>query len=71
MDLRSRVAGAVAAGESRREAARRFGISPSAAVKWLQRVRDTGAVSPAPMGGNRRPPVLDGERDRLQGAVEA
>jgi transposase len=36
-DLRERVIEAVQAGASRREAAERFEISASAAVKWLQR----------------------------------
>ncbi len=64
MDLRERVVAAVAAGESRRSAARRFGVSESVAVKWLQRVANTGSVKPSKMGGYRRP-ALDGERDWL------
>ena len=43
MDLRERVVAAVSAGESRRSAARRFGVSESVAVKWLQRVDPTSA----------------------------
>lgn len=62
MDLRERVVAAVEAGESRRSAARRFGVSESVAVKWLQRVASTGSVKPSKMGGYRRP-ALDGERD--------
>lgn len=64
IDLRERVVAAVEAGESRRSAARRFGVSESVAVKWLQRVRATGSVKPGQMGGHRRP-ALDGERDWL------
>ena len=62
MELRERVAAAVAAGESRRSAARRFGVSESVAVKWLQRLERTGSVVPGRMGGHRRP-ALDGERE--------
>ena len=62
MDLRERVVAAVEAGESRRAAARRFGVSESVAVKWLQRVARTGSVTPGQMGGHRRP-ALEGERD--------
>lgn len=36
-DLRERIEGAIAAGHSRRAAARMFGVSPSCAVKLLQR----------------------------------
>ena len=53
MDLRSRVVAAVAGGSSRREAARRFGISPSCAVKLLARVQATGSAEPGRRG--RRP----------------
>src|SRR5258706_16478027 len=62
MDLRERVVAAVEAGESRRAAARRFGVSASVAIKWLQRVKATGSVKPSKMGGYRRP-ALVGERD--------
>jgi transposase len=62
MDLRERVVAAVEAGESRRGAARRFGVSESVAVKWLQRVAATGSVRPGKMGGHVRP-ALEGERD--------
>ena len=59
MDLRERVVAAVEAGESRRSAARRFGVSASIAVKWLQRVAATGSVKPSKMGGYRRPALED------------
>jgi transposase len=62
MDLRERVVAAVEAGESRRAAARRFGVSASVAVKWLQRMDRTGSVKPGKMGGHRRP-ALAAERD--------
>ena len=64
MDLRERVVAAVEAGDSRRSAARRFGVSESVAVKWLRRVALTGSVKPARMGGYRRP-ALEGQRDWL------
>ena len=59
MDLRERVVAAVEAGESRRSAARRFGVSESSAVKWLQRVSATGSVKPSKVGGYRRPALED------------
>jgi transposase len=62
MDLRERVAAAVAAGESRRSAARRFGVSASTVVKWAQRVDRTGSVKPGKMGGHV-PLLLASERD--------
>jgi len=64
MDLRERVTGFMLAGATSREAASRFGVSVSAAVKWARRRRSTGSVAPKPMGGRRRL-VLAGERDWL------
>ena len=52
-DLRERISAHVLAGYSRREAARRFGVSPSCAIKLVQRVSKTGSAAPAPQG---RPP---------------
>jgi transposase len=53
-DLRDRLIDAVEKeGMSRRAAARRFGVSASAAVKWLQRYDDSGSRKPAGTGGHR------------------
>lgn len=53
-DLRERVVGAIAAGESCRSVAERFGVAVSSAVKWSQRYRSTGSVAPGKMGGHRQ-----------------
>jgi transposase len=52
-DLRTRISDHVAAGNSRRDAARRFGVSASCAIKLTQRVAKTGSAAPAKQG---RPP---------------
>src|SRR3546814_15267287 len=52
-DLRDRISGHVAAGHSRRDAARRFGVSVSCAIKLVLRVAKTGSAAPARQG---RPP---------------
>jgi transposase len=52
LDLRERVLEAVASGSSRREAAERFEISASSAVKWLQRWHETGSVAAKSTGGS-------------------
>ena len=54
-DIRERVVARVEAGASRREAAEHFDICPSSAIKWMQRVRDTGACEAKPMGGSVSP----------------
>ena len=52
-DLRTRVAAAIAGGETCRSIAERFDIAPSTVVKWSKRVRDTGSPAPAKFGGYR------------------
>jgi transposase len=54
-DLRARIVRAVEGGSSMRQAARRFAVSPSAAIKLMRRVRETGSAAPAQFGGHRRP----------------
>lgn len=63
-DLRERVVAAMQSGESCRSVAGRFGVAPSSVVKWTQRAWRTGSVSPAKMGGYRRP-ILEPHRDWL------
>jgi|SRR5665213_191515 len=53
-DLRERVVAASAAGESCRSVAERFGVAVSSVVKWSQRLRATGSVSPGKVGGHRK-----------------
>ena len=62
MDLRNRAMARLEAGETTREVAEAVGIVPSTVSKWSRRMRDTGSVKPAKMGGNN-PPVLK-EKDR-------
>ena len=53
-DLRDRVIDAVKRGEmSRRAAARRYEISESVAIKWLERVERHGSRKPVGHGGHR------------------
>jgi len=52
-DLRERVYGEVASGQSRRAAARRFGVSASTGVRLARRMAETGSLAPARQG---RPP---------------
>jgi len=46
---------AVESGASRREAAEWFEVSPSSAVKWMQRRQATGSVAAKPSGGSISP----------------
>jgi transposase len=55
IDLRGRVVEEVASGASRREAAERYGLSPSVVVIWVQRFEETGSVAAKPSGGSTSP----------------
>ena len=68
-DLRDRVIDAVEKdGMSCRAAADRFGISASAAIKWLQRFQGTGARAPIGTGGHR-PSALKPHRAFIEVAL--
>jgi transposase len=69
-DLRQRIARFVGTGSSARKAARRFEVSPSAAVKLMQRVRKTGSTAPAKIGGYRRP-ILEPHAETLRAIVDS
>jgi putative transposase len=53
--LRERIVRAVEGGSSILQAALRFDVSPSAAVKLMRRFRQSGSPAPARFGGHRRP----------------
>jgi transposase len=55
LDLRERVLETVEAGASRREAAERFEVSASSAIKWMQRWHETGSVAAKTNGGSVSP----------------
>ena len=64
-DLRRRLVRAVERGSSARGAAARFAVSASAAIKLVQRVRETGSTEPGKIGGYRKP-LLAGHEDLLR-----
>ena len=69
-DLRRRLVRAVEAGSSAREAARRFEVSASAAIKLVRRVRETGSAAPARIDGDRKP-LLAGHEALLRELTSA
>src|SRR5215212_666926 len=68
-DLRERLVRAVEGGSTIRQAARRFAVSASAAIKLMQRVHQTGSTAPAKIGGYRRP-LREAHADALR-AIKA
>ena len=69
-DLRERIVRAVEKGSSIRQAALRFEVSPSAAVKLMRRVRAGGSAAPARFGGHRRP-ILDDHEALVRSLLDA
>ncbi|WP_404294853.1 hypothetical protein ACD578_26580 (plasmid) [Microvirga sp. RSM25] len=64
-----RIVRAVEKGSSIRQVAARYEVSPSAAVKLMRRLRETGSVKPDRVGGHRRP-VLEPHQELLRSLVE-
>ena len=69
-DLHERIVRAVAKGSSIRQAALRFEVSPSAAVKPMRRVRESGSSAPTRFGGHRRP-LLDEHEAMVRSLLDA
>lgn len=70
VDLRDRVIAAIEDGMSCRQAATRFGVSASSAIRWRSRVRTQGDVRPGPLGGDRRSGHIERHADLILGLVE-
>ena len=69
-DLRMRVVAAVEGGASRREAAARFGVGVSSAIRWVQVWRTRGDVRPKPQGGDRHSHRIEAEAAFLLEQIE-
>ena len=70
-DLRRRVVTAmVDGGMSRRGAARRFGIAPSTAIKWVDAWRRMGSYRPRAQGGDRRSQRIEARAEVVLALVE-
>ena len=64
-DIRRRLVATIEDGSSCRQAAARFAVSPSAAIKLMQRLHATGSTAPGRIGGYRKP-KLAGHEDYLR-----
>jgi len=69
LDLRKRVVDAVAKGMSCRQAAVRFGVSASSAIRWAAQVRSGLALASKNQGGDRRSQRIEAEAAFILGAV--
>lgn len=70
-DLRVRLVDCVASGLSCRQAAERFGVAASTAIKWVRRWRATGIVAPRPQGGDMRSDRIESHASEVLGLIAA
>jgi len=71
IDLRRRVGGAVAGGISCREAAARFGVGVSSAIRWVAQARETDEVTPKPQGVDRRSQAIEAQAECILALIAA
>jgi len=70
VDLRRRVVRAIEEGASCRQAAARFGVSASSAIRWAELVRKAGDPAPRRQGGDRRSAWIEAQAPRILAAIE-
>ena len=70
IDLRERVLAAVDGGLSCRQAADRFGVSASSAIRWYDRRRREGQFGPKALGGDRRSGRIEAHAELILSLVE-
>lgn len=69
VDLRRRVIRAIDEGASCRQAAMRFGVSASSAIRWHALARRSGDPTPRRQGGDRRSARIEGHAPLILGAI--
>jgi transposase len=52
-----------------RQAAERFGVSASSAIRWQQQIRTTGTIEPRTQGGDRRSKRIEAHSQVILGFV--
>ena len=70
-DLRSRVLAAIDEGLSCRQAAERFGVSASSAIRWQALLRAGGDARPKPQGGDRLSHRTEAHAGLIAAALDA
>jgi transposase len=70
VDLRSRVLAAVDGGLSCRQAAERFGVSASSAIRWAALRRSEGDARPKPLGGDRLSHKTETHADLIRAVLD-
>lgn len=71
VDLRQRVIAAIDSGLSCRAAAERFGVSAASAIRWRDRQKKAGDLTPQKQGGDRRSRRIEEHSQLILDAVAA
>jgi transposase len=71
VDLRERVVSALLEGASRRQAAKRFGVSPASALGWPESFAQEGRIAPKPQGGDQRSPRIEAHAELILPTYQA
>ena len=71
VDLRCRVLAAIGGGMSCRQAALRFGVSASSAIRWRVLERVQGDARPKALGGDRRSGRIEAHAALILALLEA
>lgn len=69
LDLRARVVAAVSNCLSRRQAAKRFGVSPASAIRWCALAAATGRTAAKPRGGDRMSHWIEASAERIHALI--
>lgn len=69
-DLRLRVVRAIDGGLSCRQAAARYDVAPSTAIRWAEEWRRTGSCRAKPQGGDRWSHVTEAHSERIWAILE-
>ena len=71
VDLRERVVSALLEGASRRQAAKRFGVSPASAIRWHESFAQESRIAPKPQGGDQRSPRIEAHAELIRQTYQA
>jgi transposase len=71
VDLRERVVSAIQEGASRRQAAKRFGVSPASALRWPESFAQEGRIAPKPQGGDQRSHRIEAHAELIRQTDQA
>jgi transposase len=71
VDLRERVVAATEQGASRRQAAKRFSVSPATAIRWYESFARQGRLTPKPQGGDQRSHRIEAHSELILQTCEA